>query len=394
MNLPYRLAILASHPIQYQTPLFRALAARSEIDLTVLFCSDWGLKPYRDDGFGQELKWNIPLLDGYRSEVLANKSPRPNLSHFGGLINPGIVRRLRRGNFDALWVHGWARATDWLAMLTVFASGIPVLLRGETNLLPTLPRPKEKLKKAILTWLFKRVAGFLAIGRYNSEFYKAYGVQKEKVFLVPYAVDNDSFFARGEELLPKKKELKIKLGIPCDLPVILFTGKLLEAKRPLDLLKAFAVVSKAARAALVYVGDGPLRPRLEAYVHEFRIQHVYFMGFQNQTELPQFYAIADVFVLPSSFDPWGLVVNEAMCFGLPVIVSDQVGAGGDLVQQGLNGFVYRAGDVSLLAESILEVLADPFRRESMGEMSKNIVRQWSYSEDVKGILSCLQWVFK
>ena len=146
MNPPYRLAILASHPIQYQTPLFRALAARSEIDLTVLFCSDWGLKPYRDDGFGQELKWNIPLLDGYRSEVLANKSPRPNLSHLGGLINPGIVRRLRRGYFDALWVHGWARATDWLAVLTAFASGIPVLLRGETNLLPTLPRPKEKLK--------------------------------------------------------------------------------------------------------------------------------------------------------------------------------------------------------------------------------------------------------
>src|ERR671923_2005224 len=136
---PYRLAVVASHPIQYQAPLFRALAARPEIDLTVLFCGDWGLESYDDKGFGRELKWDVPLLDGYRSEFLPNVSPKPSPSRFWGLINPGVVRRLRAGRFDALWMHGWAKFTDWLAMLTAFASGVPVLLRGETTLLPRLP---------------------------------------------------------------------------------------------------------------------------------------------------------------------------------------------------------------------------------------------------------------
>src|SRR5437899_2901678 len=131
---PFRLAVLASHPIQYQAPLYRALAARHEIDLTVFFYSDWGLKAYRDDGFGQEVKWDVPLLEGYRSEFLPNISPRSGISKFWGLINPAVVQRLRKGNFDAVWVHGWAISTDWLAMFTAFATGIPVLLRGETNL--------------------------------------------------------------------------------------------------------------------------------------------------------------------------------------------------------------------------------------------------------------------
>jgi glycosyltransferase involved in cell wall biosynthesis len=387
---PYRLAVVASHPIQYQAPLFRALAARPEIDLTVLFCCDWGLKSYDDKGFGRELKWDVPLLDGYRSEFLPNVSPKPSPSRFWGLINPGVVRRLRAGGFDALWVHGWAKFTDWLAMLTAFASGVPVLLRGETTLLPRLPAWKAMAKRAILTQLFHRVSAFLAIGRYNAEFYRAYGVPKEKIFHVPYTVDNDFFLAQAERYLPEKIALKRMVGIPDDLPVILFCGKLTAVKRPMDLLKAFGEVSRTRRAGLIYVGDGPLRPQLEAYAREQHLQDVYFMGFQNQTKLPRFYAVADVFVLPSGFEPWGLVVNEAMCFGLPVIVSDQVGAGGDLVQNGVNGFTYSVGEVAILAEQVAVLLTETTLAGKMGQGSHELITRWSQREAVQGILACLE----
>ena len=277
-------------------------------------------------------------------------------------------------------------------MLTAFAAGIPVILRGETTLLPHMPSWKAAIKRAVLSLLFKKVSGFLAIGRYNAEFYEAYGVPKEKIFLVPYAVDNSFFLSKAEEQLPEKIELKRNVGIPDDLPVVLFSGKLLDVKRPMDLLMAFAEVSEVVQAALVYVGEGPLRSELEAYVRESRIQHVYFVGFKNQTELPEFYAMADVFVLPSTFEPWGLVVNEAMCFGLLVIVSDQVGAGGDLVQHGVSGFVYPAGQVSALADQLRGVLADPVKRKETGQVSKQLIQQWSYREDVQGIIACLEKV--
>lgn len=186
-----RIAIVASHPTQYQAPLFRALAARPEIDLTVLFCSDFGSRPYYDKGFGVEIRWDLPLLEGYRSKLLPNLSLRPDPCSFWGLVNPTVVKRLREGQFDVIWLHGWGKFTDLLAMATGFATGIPVLLRAETNLLLPLSRPKAILKRFILKRLFSSITAFLAIGHHNAEFYSDYGVPKDKIVLVPYSVDNE-----------------------------------------------------------------------------------------------------------------------------------------------------------------------------------------------------------
>ncbi len=360
--------------------------------MTVLFCSDWGLRAYRDEEFGQELKWDVALLDGYWSEFLTNWSPKPNLSQFWGLINPSIVRRVRSGEFDAIWIHGWARATNWLAMVTAFASGVPVLLRGDSNPLASVPPWKATVKRAILTRLFRRVSALLAIGRLNADFYRAYGAPDSKLFFVPYAVDNDFFFSKAGELLPRRMELKRDIEVPPECPVILYSGKLVAWKRPFDLLKAFEQMSKSQRAALVYVGDGPLRSELEHYVGETGLSHVYFLGFQNQTALPRYFAMADIFVLPSDFEPWGLAVNEAMCFGLPVIVSDQVGAGPDLVRQGTNGFVYPVGRVGVLAELLGRLVANPDETGRMGESSRQLIESWSCAEDAKRVLACLDKV--
>jgi len=390
----YRLAILASHPIQYQAPLFRALAAHPELDVTVFFCSDWGLKPYHDGGFGRQVKWDVPLTDGYAHEFLSNISLKPNPSNFAGLINPGIIKRLKRGKFHAVMIHGWSRVTFLLAMSASTLFKIPVLMRGESNLLRNLSPRKAAIKRFLLSRLFKRTAGFLAIGRYNTEFYQYYGVQSERIFHVPYAIDNDYFSLRAAELLPQKAALKKQLGIAAELPAILFSGKLMDVKRPMDLLLAHETVVKTRKAALVYLGDGELRASLEAYVKEKNLPDVHFVGFHNQTELPKFFAAADIFVLPSMSETWGLVINEALCFGLPVIVSDRVGATGDLVRDSVNGFIYEAANPAVLAEKLETLLSDENLRRRMGEASKSLIANWSLQEDVQGILSCLKQVVR
>lgn len=391
---PIRFAVLASHPIQYQVPLFRALAAHPEIDLSVLFCSKAGAEVYRDKGFGRDVKWDIPLLEGYRREFLHNISIRPDPSRFWGLVNPTVIRLLRRDHVDAVLIHGWASVTNWLAMLTAFFFGVPVLLRGETHLLLALPRWKAALKRTLLTRLFRRISAFLAIGQSNRDFYRAYGVPRERIFHVPYAVDNGFFFARAAPLCSEKTRLKQAFGISSDLPVILFVGKLLPKKGPADLLEAFVRVTKRTPAALLYVGDGLLRAELEAKARGHRLSHVSFVGFQNQSELPRFYAMADVFSLPSRFEPWGLVLNEAMCFGLPVVASDQVGASRDLVRDGENGFIVPAGDVAALAHCLERVVKDSALRSKMGDASRRIIREWSFEQDVTGILNCLREVVR
>jgi glycosyltransferase involved in cell wall biosynthesis len=385
----FRLAILASHVIQYQAPLFRMLASQPEIDLCVFFCSDWGAQSYHDKGFGREVKWDVPLLEGYRFEFLPNWSVRPNASRFWGLINPRIVRYLMRREFDAIWVHGWSRCTDWMAMLTAFMFRVPVLVRGESNLLSAVPSAKSALKLVILRNLFLRASAFLAIGRYNAEFYRAYRVPQEKIYMVPYAVNNDFFLCQADKLAKHKRELKQELGIAPELPVVLYSGKLVEKKRPLDLLKAIECFSKSTRAVLVYVGAGSLEPKLREYV-EAKGLPVVFAGFRNQTELSKWFAIADVFALPSGHEPWGLVVNEAMCFSLPVVVSDQVGAAGDLIVEGVNGFVFRTGDVRALSGYLERLVSDPPLRARFGQKSREIIEHWSYRENVDGLLACLE----
>ncbi len=384
-----KLAILISHPIQYQTPLYKLLAEQSEINLTVLFCSEWGLQSYKDKGFGNEVKWDIPLLEGYKYKFLRNTSPQPDVSTFFGLINPDIINELKDSKYDALWVHGWNSFTNWAAMLAAFKLNIPVLLRCETNLLTEISPLKSKIKHLILDSLFKQVSAFLAIGKYNFDFYQSFGVPKSKIFSVPYAVNNDFFISRATELIPKKQELRKKYNVSEKSPVILFSGKLINKKRPFDLLKAFEAVSKDIDSSLVFLGDGVLRSNLETYVENNHIKNVFFMGFRNQTELSDFYAMSDIFVLPSGIEPWGLVVNEAMCFGLPIIVSNKVGSSADLVKNEQNGYTYESGNITSLASHLKDLLQDETKRIRFGQSSKEIIQNWDYKKDIHGLINCL-----
>jgi len=289
-------------------------------------------------------------------------------------------------------VYGWARATNWLAMTAAAATRTPLLLRGESNLLNPVSPVKKLLKSGLLKPLFAATAGFLSIGRYNTEFYRNWGVPTDKIYLAPYAVDNDYWMARSASLGTRKSQLKRELGFDPDIPVVLFAGKLIAVKRPFDLLQAFDQVSKRVAASLIFLGDGELRQELETYARQRGLTNVRFVGFKNQTEIAPFFALADAFVLPSGCEPWGLVINEAMCFGLPVIASDKVGAGGDLVQPGVNGSVYPVGDVAMLSRHLEELLLNPALRHAAGQASGKLIQNWGISQSVDGVVKCLRRV--
>ncbi len=244
---------------------------------------------------------------------------------------------------------------------------------------------KKSLKKIILKPLFKKISIFFSIGTVSKNFYKNYGVQKSKIFLTPYTVNNNFFISKYEELKNKKRELREKYDIPLNVPIILFSGKLIDVKNPMDLLKAFEKLINESPSALVILGDGRLRENLENYVKDKNIKNVYFLGFRNQSELPEIFSLSDIFVLPSSFEPWGLVVNEAMCFNLPVIVTDKVGAGYDLVKEDINGYVYPAGDIESLYQKVKLLVNDSDKRIIFGNESKKIISKWSYEECIEGL---------
>ena len=383
----YRLGFLTSHPIQYQAPLFRKLAAHPDIDLTVFFCSDNGAARTVDPGFGVALKWDLPLLEGYDHAFLRNRSPRPSSTGFWQSLNPAIAGRLKAEHLDALIVHGYAQATNWLAFGGAHLSRTPLMLHGETMAFDRRPTLAHRARNLALRGLFGRTRAFFPIGSRSLDFYRGHGINDDRLFMTPYSVDNDYFTNEAVRLRESKDELRREAGLPTELPLVLYTGKLMERKRPGDLLLAFRRVQ--GRAALLFVGDGDLKEALELFTRRHQISHVYFAGFRNQTELPRYYAMADVFALPSAYETWGLVINEAMCFGLPIVTTDAVAASYDLVRDGENGYVTRVGDVEALGNALSCFVDVPEVRERMGRRSAEIIAPWNHDACVSSIVQAL-----
>jgi len=386
-----KLAIIMSHAIQYQTSLLRKLAASEDINLMVYFNWDFGVKESYDPELNVIVKWDIPVLEGYPHKFLKNFSPKPS-SNFFGQLNFCIVGELIKNRYDAVLIYGWNSFVNWLVLIVAPIIGTRVLLHGESPLNQELQKSKIKrfIKRLLFGTLLKRVSVFLYIGEQNKKFYEYYGISKEKLFFAPYAVDNDRFIKTSEELKSKRAELREKLvGIKDERPIILFGGKLIEKKRPFDLLRAFEILNtqyNILNTSLVFLGDGVLRPELEMYVGKHNLKDVYFVGFKNQTESPAFYVISDVFVLPSGMgETWGLMVNEAMCFDLPIIVSDTVGCGYDLVKQRKNGFVFPLGDIEKLAEYLFLTLSGNYKQKSL-----EIIKNYSHEKDIEGIIEALK----
>jgi glycosyltransferase involved in cell wall biosynthesis len=380
-----RIVALAAGPVIYQSPLYRAVAADPRAELRVIFASNAGMRPY-DAGFGGRLvTWDGDLVAGYAHEFLAAAEQNETGAGFMNLRDWDAVHRLRSRDYDVLWVHGYTYLTLLLGILTARVTRRPVLLREEQTLLERRPRVKGVIRSLILRLLLRRTYA-LAIGSNNRDFFQHHGVPSERIFDVPYCVDNARLQARARELAPHAIELRRGFGIADGTgPVFLFVGKLVPKKRPIDVLAAFERVRAEHPCSLLFVGDGPLIGELEARASG--VPDVHFAGFLNRDELPDAFAAADALVLPSSgHETWGIVVNEAMNFALPLVVSAQVGSARDLVHNGENGFVVPAFDVGALARAMDELAGDQALRRRMGERSLELIARWRYDLAADGLV--------
>jgi glycosyltransferase involved in cell wall biosynthesis len=388
-----RLAYLVSHPIQYQAPLLRRIAQEPDIDLTVFFGSDFSVRDYKDEGFGVGVKWDVPLLDGYRYEFLPVLRDNANPGVLSPL-NHGIFSRLRgskdMAGFDVLWVHGYSSVNALQSMLAAKSLGIPVLVRAEPWLGDRDRSGPTLAAKRLFFKLLRGLAdGALPIGTLNAEYWRHYLGEDFPLYRMPYAVDNHYFQSRCREAREGSVALRNELNLDPTRPVILFASKLQYRKRCVDLLDAYKNLSPAPNGEpnpyLVIVGDGEERAALERQATEYGLEGVRFCGFRNQSELPRFFAIATVFVLPSRHEPWGLIVNEVMNAGRAVIVSDDVGCQPDLVEDGVEGCVFPAGDIAALTDALRRVLATPETAVAMGQRGLAKIQTWDFEQDVRGL---------
>jgi glycosyltransferase involved in cell wall biosynthesis len=388
-----RLAYLVSHPIQYQAPLLRRIAQEPDIDLTVFFGSDFSVRGYKDEGFGVGVKWDVPLLEGYKHEFLPVLSDKGAVS-VASPMNRGIASRLRggqgRAGFDVLWVHGYSTVNALHGMIAAKSLGIPVLVRAEPWL-GDRPRGKMQLaaKRLFFAGLKYLIDAVLPIGTLNTEYWRYYLGPDFPLFLMPYTVDNDYFRQRSVEARPGRAQLQADLALDPSRPVILFASKLQNRKRCEDLLQAYlnfiSTVNAEPHPYLVIVGDGEERATLEAQAAASGCDGIRFCGFRNQSELPRFFDLASVFVLPSRSEPWGLIVNEVMNAGRAVIISDEVGCQPDLVTDGVEGCVFPAGDVGALTKALRRVLATADTPAEMGKRALERIQIWGFEEDVRGL---------
>lgn len=392
--VPVKLAYFLSHPIQYQSPLLRQIAQQPDIELTVFYSSDHSARGYADQGFGGvQVRWDTPLLGGYIHEVL------PGLRKQGtiGFVTPlsyGILSRLRRGKFDAVWVHGYHTVNALHAMLAAKALGIPVLLRAESTL-EDRPRGRGKLvtKRAFFSGLQQLVNAVLAIGARNTSYWNAYLGDNIPVFPMPYAVDNALFQELAARAAPGRDALRCELKLEPGLPIFLFASKLQRRKRCIDLVEAFLRLTPRPGAGppayLLIAGDGEERQAIEQRIVSSGTRNIRMLGFQNQSELPRLFDLCDVFILPSIHEPWGLIVNEVMNAARAVVVSDQVGCAPDLLRNGINGFVFPAQNVDALCDVLRRFINDPALARTMGVRAPEILRGYSFERDIQGLRQAL-----
>lgn len=355
-----RLGILDDHPIQYHAPLYRRLSQRGRVELEVLFLTDQGCTVGLDPAFGVRLAWDIDLLSGYEHRFLAGRWP-------------AVVRDLSRWitDHDAVVVHGYSRPLMLLAIALCRLHRVPCLLRGDS-----LPRGRatglrRRLRDVVAGTVVAASWGGLAMGTLNAGFYRRY--RARRVFFAPACVDDERFAAPPPV---GRAELLARWGQPDDRPVVIFCGKLVARKRPLDLVTAARLAG--LETTLMFVGDGALADQVRAAI-EPRLGVV--TGFVNQRELPSYYHAADVLVLPSEAEPWGLVVNEAMAAGVLPVASDRVGAAADLVA-GV-GEVYPCGDVAGLAAA-LRLAVTRAGRPGARELARRHAARYSLDQAAAG----------
>lgn len=386
---PKRVLLAATHPIQYQVPLFQALARVPGIDFSVLYMQLLDAAQ-QGEGFGVAFTWDIPMLEGYHWQAVPDLGGRGGLRGFFATRIRRPVALLRSLKPDVLLLTGWQAWPLVQLLLAAWWLQVPVVMRGESNALRQRPWPARMLHRLLLA----PCKAFLTIGRGNEAFYRGYGVAAQRMFSAPYYVDNDRFAAAAQALASEREALRQRWQVPDGAVCLLYAGKLEPKKRIFDLLDALrqVVQNGGPLVHLLVVGTGELMEAARARVAEHRLP-VSFAGFLNQTEMPAAYVATDCLVLPSDYgETWGLVVNEAMACGKPALVSDRVGCGPDLITPGETGALFPFGDVPALAAQITALAANPPALVRMGQQARlRVMDGYSVQRAVSGVLDAVRF---
>jgi glycosyltransferase involved in cell wall biosynthesis len=380
-----KLAIVCTHPIQYYAPVFRALAASSQVDLRVFYT--WSQSAAGDSmfdpGFGTAIRWDIPILDGYSYQFVENVAKRPGLDHFAGLHTPSLVSDIEAWQPDAVLIYTW-NSRAHLNALRYFKGKVPVLFRGDSTLLDRQSWWRAAMRRAFLTWVYSHVDVAIAVGSNNRDYFAWCGLPPHRIALASHSVDTARFAANspGQEALAA--QWRRELGVAPEAIVVLFAGKLQPKKNPHLLLDAVRALPSGTH--LVFVGNGELERELKVRAERFR--NVHFMPFQNQSVMPAVYRLGDVFVLPSQGpeETWGLALNEAMACGRAVIASSKVGGARDLVLSRENGWMFESGNLQALEEVLRQAVACGRQGlRAMGAVAQAQSARWSSEESASSI---------
>jgi len=380
-----RLAIIATHPVQYYAPVFKLLAESPDMEIRVFYT--WGEKAMEkfDPGFGQKVDWDIPLLQGYDFEWVSNTASDPGSHHRNGIVNPGLIDQINQWQPNALLVFGWAYHSH-LKAIRYYHQKLPIYFRGDSTLLDIKPGIRAILRSVFLKWVYRHIDHAFYVGTNNKFYFKKYGLKDKQLTFAPHAIDNQRFSAdRNEEAL----KLRQSLGIGNDDTLVLFAGKFEDKKSPQLLIEAFLALNKPA-AHLLLVGGGILEIPLKAKASISN--RIHFMDFQNQSLMPVVYQAADLFCLSSKGpgETWGLAVNEAMAAGTPVLVSNKVGCATDLVIPNLTGDIFDSENLSDITQKLGHLLKDRSRLKVLGANAQSKIADWSFDKQVTAILNTVK----
>lgn len=369
-----KVAFIISHPIQYYVPILTGLVERGNIDLKVFYT--WGEQSINkfDPGFNRVVEWDVPLLEGYSYEFLNNTAQDPGTHHFNGIVNPYIIKRIEDYNPDKIVVFGWSFKSH-LAVLKYFKGKVPIYFRGDSHLLTKQSTFKNLIRRIYLSWIYRNVDHPIAVGTNNKEYYKWVGINEKNIFFAPHAINESRFVLYSDELKQKVVDFKSELNIPENHVVFLYTGKF-EYRKNLQTLIQAKLNLKDQPCTLLMVGNGPdeeMLKKMSSSDHNIR-----FVGFMNQSQMPMVYRLADVFVLPSVSETWGLGINESMNCGLAIIASDKVGSAVDLITN--NGYIFEAGNSDMLSAKMKYLIQNNNILMEMKENSVNNIKDWSINK--------------
>ncbi|MFN5134092.1 MAG: glycosyltransferase family 4 protein [Chitinophagaceae bacterium] len=365
-----KLAIITTHPIQYNAPLFRLLSERKQISVKVYYTWGQSAGAVFDARFGIERSWDIPLLEGYEYEFVNNTSKNPDSNRFWGIINPGLLKQLKNEHYDAVMIYRWSVWSHFYLMQKL-GQQVKLFFRGDSTLLNKKKGIVSDLKNIWFQFVYRNVQTAFAAGTHNKAYLLKCGLKNEQIVDAPHAVDNKRFTENEEAMELRALKERRLMGIEDEALIFHYAGKFYGLKQLDILIKAFQL-TKDKNVRLLLTGNG----EDEVYLKSLAASdsRILFQSFKNQSAMPWVYRMGDVFVLPSKSETWGLGVNEAMACGRPAIVSNQCGCAPDLILEGKTGYVFKTGNESDLLRCLHQFSSHASVKEMQPFIKEHIAR--------------------